>query len=222
MAAQPIVIYGAGGHAREVAWLLDAVNARGARFRVLGFLDDAPENHGLARNDLPILGGSEWIDGCGEDRLAVVLGIGSPGAKHRIVRRLRPLGVEFPVVVHPDVPLCRWVELGEGTTITYGCSLTVDVTLGSFVFLNRHVTVGHDARIGSYANLNPGVVVSGNDDLGEGVDIGTGTVIIQQLRVGEGAIVGAGASVVRDLPPNVTAVGVPARPVRENPDWRTR
>jgi sugar O-acyltransferase (sialic acid O-acetyltransferase NeuD family) len=222
MPPQPTVIYGAGGHAREVGWLLDAVNARDSRFRILGFLDDAPESHGRLLNDRPVLGGADWIERCDEDRLAVVLGIGSPGAKYRVVQRLRPLGVEFPVVVHPDVPMSRWVELGEGTTITYGCSLTVDIELGAFVFLNRHVTVGHDARIGSYANLNPRVVVSGNDTLEQGVDVGTGAVIIQQLSIGEGTVVGAGASVVDDLPANVTAVGVPARPIKEHPDWRTR
>lgn len=222
MPAVPTVVYGAGGHAREVLWLLDAINARDPRFRVLGFLDDSPDSHGTVRNDRPVLGGAGWIDRCGEDRLAVVLGIGSPGAKYRIVERLRPKGVEFPVVVHPDVPMSPWVDLAEGATITYGCSLTIDIALGPFAFLNRHVTVGHDARIGSFANLNPRVVVSGNDVLEDGVDVGTGAVIIQRLRVGEGAIVGAGASVVRDLPPNVTAVGVPARPVKEHPDWRTR
>jgi acetyltransferase-like isoleucine patch superfamily enzyme len=118
--------------------------------------------------------------------------------------------------------MSRWVDLGEGTTITYGCSLTIDVKLGQFVFLNRHVTVGHDAEIGAYSNLNPGVVVSGNDTLEEGVDVGTGTVIIQRLRVGAGTVVGAGASVINDLPANITAVGVPAQPIKELPDWRTR
>lgn len=222
MPAQPTVIYGAGGHGREVAWLLDAVNERDPRFRLLGFLDDAPESHGRVLNDRPVLGGVDWIDQCGEERLAVVLGIGSPGAKYRVVQRLRPKGVEFPVVVHPDVPMSRWVTLGEGTTISYGCSLTIDVTLGSFVFLNRHVTVGHDAEIGSFSNLNPRVVISGNDLLDEGVDVGTGAAIIQRLRIGAGAVIGAGASVVHDLPANVTAVGVPARPIKENSDWRTR
>jgi serine acetyltransferase len=38
------------------------------------------------------------------------------------------------------------------------------------------------------------------------------------MRVGPFTTVGAGAVVNRDLPPAVTAVGVPARAIKENPD----
>jgi len=38
------------------------------------------------------------------------------------------------------------------------------------------------------------------------------------LRVGEWSIVGAGAAVVKDVPPNVTVVGIPARVMRTRPE----
>jgi len=45
--------------------------------------------------------------------------------------------------------------------------------------------------------------------------MGIGSTAIQGVRVGAGTTVGAGAAVVDDLPPGCTAVGVPARPVKE-------
>ena len=70
--------------------------------------------------------------------------------------------------------------------------------------------------------LNPGVNLSGNVELGDFVTIGTGAAVIQGLFIGEHTIVGAGASVIRDIEANVTAVGVPARPITEKNSGSSR
>jgi acetyltransferase-like isoleucine patch superfamily enzyme len=38
--------------------------------------------------------------------------------------------------------------------------------------------------------------------------------VIQGVKIGENTKVGAGASVLRDLPSNVTAVGIPAKVIK--------
>jgi serine acetyltransferase len=40
--------------------------------------------------------------------------------------------------------------------------------------------------------------------------------VIEKISIGAGTKVGAGAAVVRDLPSQVTAVGVPARVIRSH------
>ena len=47
--------------------------------------------------------------------------------------------------------------------------------------------------------------------VGNRVYIGAGAKIIGKLVVGDGARIGANAVVVNDVPPNCTAVGVPAK-----------
>jgi acetyltransferase-like isoleucine patch superfamily enzyme len=59
--------------------------------------------------------------------------------------------------------------------------------------------------------VSPGALVNGNVRLDEGVFVGTGAVVTPGRHVGEGARIGAGAVVVDDVPPGVTARGVPAR-----------
>ena len=44
-----------------------------------------------------------------------------------------------------------------------------------------------------------------------GAAIGSGALILGGVRIGAGALIGAGAVVTRDVEPNATAAGIPAR-----------
>ncbi|MFY1588647.1 sugar O-acetyltransferase [Micromonospora sp. WMMD734] len=50
--------------------------------------------------------------------------------------------------------------------------------------------------------------------IGDNVWLGGGVIVLAGVTVGENTVVGAGAVVTRDLPPNVVAVGNPARVIR--------
>jgi sugar O-acyltransferase (sialic acid O-acetyltransferase NeuD family) len=215
---QPIVIVGAGGHGREVAAQLREMERAGSPWRLLGFLDDGVEP-GTFVGGSTVLGGTDWLDDSG-DAPHCVLGVGSPALKRRLAERLRPKVAGFPALVHPGVALDDTARVGEGALVAAGCVLTVDLEIGAFATLNRLCTVSHDCRVGAYATLAPGVLLAGAVHVGEGADLGIGASVIQGIHVGEWSVVGAGAAVVRDLPPDCTAVGVPARPIRQRaPGW---
>jgi sugar O-acyltransferase (sialic acid O-acetyltransferase NeuD family) len=211
-----IVIYGAGGLGREVAQILDDINAREPRWSVRGFLSDDIALHGTICGDLPIIGNSEWVR-ARTTPVAVVVAVGSPALKHRLVQRVQSPLTTFPTIVHPSVTMGRRVSLGEGTVVGAGAVFTVDIRVGAFVTVGIGCTVSHDDVLRDYATLAPGVNVSGNVTVGEGTDVGTGSQVIQGVSIGEWSIVGAGAVVSRDLPANVTAVGVPAKAIKERP-----
>jgi acetyltransferase-like isoleucine patch superfamily enzyme len=63
----------------------------------------------------------------------------------------------------------------------------------------------------------PHANVSGAARLAHGVYLGTNATVIQGVQIGENTLVGAGAVAVRDLPANITAVGVPARAIGGEP-----
>ncbi|WP_018503393.1 NeuD/PglB/VioB family sugar acetyltransferase [Parafrankia discariae] len=205
-----LVVVGGGGHGRELVELVGAVNAGRPRYRLLGVLDDArPDPDLLAAAGTSHLGPVGLL--CELDAEYVV-GIGSPNARRAIDLAATGWGRHPATLVHPRAVVGRAVTLGPGSVVCALASVTTNVRTGRHVHLNVAATVAHDCRLGDYVTLAPGARLSGTVTLGDRVTVGTGATVIQGLGIGPGAVVGAGAVVVRDLPAEVVAVGVPARP----------
>lgn len=209
-----IAIFGAGGFGREVAMLVGQINAVKPEWVLVGFFDDG-FGKGTLVNGLPVLGGVADINAYPE-QLYLVVALGNPVAKKKIISLVTNEQIAYATLIHPNVQLgdSAWVTIGEGSIITAGCVITVNISIGRHVILNLGCTVGHDTVIGDYASFMPGVNISGEVIIEEGVYTGTGAKIINQLTIGSNTIVGAGAVVSRSLPASCTAVGIPAKPIK--------
>lgn len=209
-----LVILGTGGVGRAAADAVAAANAVRPAWRLLGFLDENAERHGATVGGLPVLGGLGWL--AGRPGVAAHVAIGAPAARRRAVERLGALGVDrFATIVHPSVSLPASARVGRGCLIYRGAVVDVDVTLGAHVMLNINCAICHDDRLDDFATVAPGVSLGGAVHLGEGVDMGIGSCAVQGVTVGPWSVIGAGATVIASLPANITAVGVPARVIRE-------
>lgn len=211
-----IVIVGTGGCAREVHQIIEDINQRTPSWAVAGFLDDNLAMQGAQVHGLPVLGGLACLADAALDDVAVVVGIGNPAIRRRIVGRIVDLAGprQFPVLVHPQAQVGNRVALGEGSVVWQAAVITTDVVLGRHVIINTCSTISHDADIGDYVTFAPSVSVAGNVRLGEGTDLGIASCIIHGKTVAQWSIIGAGAVVINNIDANVTAVGVPARAIK--------
>lgn len=208
-----IAVVGAGGFAREVVDVVDAINAVAPTFDLCGYLvEEDFFTPGEKVGDLPVLGTLNWLQGR-RDILAVCA-VGAPELRRRLAMRLNSLGVRFATLVHPHAVLTRHISLGDGTVVTAGCILTNCITIGRHVQVNLNCTVGHDSVLKDFATLAPGVSLSGGVTVEEGSYVGTGANILERTRLGSWTVIGAGSTVLKDIPPNTTAVGVPARIIK--------
>lgn len=212
---QDIVVFGTGGFGREVHQIIEDLQARGDALNFLGFLDGNESLHNTQVHGFPVLGGVEWL----RDRadVTVGMGVGNPKAKRKIMGQIADLGVQCATLVHPLAWVGNRVDLGEGSIVCAGAMITTDIRLDRGVIININCTVGHDTTLHDYVTVAPGATISGNVVVGEGTDLGTNSAIIQGVTVGEWVILGAGAVVSKDLPANVTAVGIPAKVIKERP-----
>jgi sugar O-acyltransferase (sialic acid O-acetyltransferase NeuD family) len=212
--ASEILVYGAGGFAREVAWLAQRCSCATKPIVVRCFIDDAeipPEKH---LNGLPVFSLAEAR--LRHPQARVVVAIGNPAARAEVVSKVEQAGFHFGTLIHPGVEMSEWVDLGDGSIVCAGNIITTNVQIGRHVHINLDCTIGHDARLGDFTTLAPGVHISGWVYTDACVYIGTGAVVINgtkesPLRIGHGAIIGAGACVTKSVESSTTVVGVPAR-----------
>jgi sugar O-acyltransferase (sialic acid O-acetyltransferase NeuD family) len=207
-----LLIYGAGGLGREILSLVQAAD----QWEPRGFIDDA-QAPGTQVNGLDVLGGISVLESF-HDPTYVVLALGDPFAKQKLVSRLAGRLVQYPVLVHPRAIIQdeQRVRLEEGCVITAGCILTTDIRVGRHVLLNLNSTVGHDSVIGDYSSIMCGVNIAGNVQVGEGVLIGSGANVRNHTDLGDWVRVGMGAVVLRSVDAGKTVVGIPAREIADN------
>ncbi|MCR4617010.1 MAG: acetyltransferase [Lachnospiraceae bacterium] len=211
-----LIIFGASGFGREVAWLVERINEVKPTWNLLGFLDDNEDIQDSEINGYKVLGRSN--DAIKYPGAYYVCAVGASKVREKIVNHLKRINpdIKFATVIDPSVEMSKFVSVGEGTIICAHTILTVNVMVGSHVIINLDCTIGHDAVLENYVTLYPSVNVSGATKIGKGVELGTGMQIIQGKTVGDYSVVGAGAIVVKDIPSGCTAVGSPAKPIKFN------
>ncbi|MBS1777267.1 MAG: acetyltransferase [Bacteroidetes bacterium] len=209
-----VAIFGAGGFGPEVKTIIDSINIdKPNTFDFIGFFDDGIEK-GKIVNGFPILGGINDINQI-EEELALVISIGDPKLKQKIINKISNNKIDYPTIIHPKASVSKdEVQIGEGCIICEGSIITCNIKIRNFVILNLMCTVGHDTFIDDYCAFMPSVNISGEVQIHSGVYVGTGAKIINLLEIGENTIIGAGAVVSKSLPANCTAVGIPAKPIK--------
>ena len=122
-------------------------------------------------------------------------GVGLWPALRRKAARLRHRF--WSVVTGSDIVL--GASLGERLSLPHPTGVVIhqDAVVGDDCMIMQQVTIGQLA--------GPGVPV-----LGSRVYVGAGAKILGPVRIGDGARIGANAVVLTDVPPDHTAVGVPA------------
>lgn len=215
-----IIIIGAGGFAREVLGIFYDL---GEAERILGFVDDNPELAGRWLDDRPVLGDWKSLRQLGAEGVRYVIGVGHTPTRLAMARVCDAAGLRPATVISPHAMVSRFARVESGAIICAASIINTNARVGTHCIVNLACTIGHDAEIAPYSNLAPGVHLSGYARIGEGSDIGTGTAINQGIAIGEWSVVGAGSVVVRDIPANVTAVGLPAKPIKERvAGWHLR
>lgn len=204
-----IVILGAGGLAREVAWLLEENNSISLEWNIMGFIS---EEKGMNLR-YPILGNDEWLKNYHREINAVCC-IGNNSLRKKIISKYAGCShIRFPNIISKKATLSDEIILGQGIIICAYTFVSLNVNIGDFTVINLRCGIGHDVKINEYVTINPGANISGNVTIGAESTIGVGACIIQGLSIGPDTTVGAGSSVLSDIKGHCTVLGVPARPI---------
>ena len=116
--------------------------------------------------------------------------------------------------------------ISQGAKFLTGIEIHPGAKIGKGLFIDHGsgVVIGETAEIGDNCTLYQGVTLGGtgkdvgkrHPTLGNNVMIGAGAKVLGPFKIGDNSKIAANAVVLSEVPPDSTAVGIPAKVVKRN------
>lgn len=144
------------------------------------------------------------------------IAIGGDKGKERIniSQFLKLQNMTPATLIHSTAWVAKSSQIGEGVQILGMSAVSEEVVIGDQTIINTQASVDHESVIGKGCHIMPAATLAGEVKLGDYSTIGANATILPRIRIGAHATVGAGAVVTKDVPDNVTVVGVPAAEIK--------
>ena len=212
-------LFGAGGHGRET---MDQIKSL-IQDKLIDlesentFFVESKRQKDLI-NGISVLTKDEFIKLDAEKKMFNI-SISDHSERENFAKEFCSIGCEPLSVISKLSDIGNENIIGAGAIVSQFSIITTNVKIGNFFQLNRHASVSHDCIIGDYVTFAPYATCSGNVVIEDGAYIGAGAIIKQgssmnPLTIGKNAIIGMGAIVTRDVEPNSTVIGNPAKLIK--------
>lgn len=205
-----LIIVGAGGFGREVLAYCRDYQLHQKEWEIIGFIDDNRDALDNYNYDLSIIDTIKDYMPKPDD--IFVMGIGLPTAhKLMIGEILLTKGAHFITLIHPAAKVDERASIGIGCVIAPWAGISCETKLGNFVTMNAYASVGHDSTLEDGCTVSSYGSIAGKVKLGRGVAVGLHGCVLPGCEIGDFATVGSGSVVVKNVKPQKTVMGVPAK-----------
>lgn len=210
---EKIVLIGGGDFAKKVIRLLEKIGS----YNIIGYTD---------KKDLGSLFNVKYLGDDGElekiikkypDCSAVISIAGNLNLirkKEEIIRKVKNLGFNFPILTSPTAYIDRSVQIQEGCIIFDNSYIDFGTKIDSFSIINLSTTIGHDTKIGKLVTISPETITGGGSKIGDYTFIGMNSTIRPYISIHNGCIIGAGSVVTKNCEKSGVYTGNPAKYIK--------
>ena len=194
MTRDPILLLGAGGHARAC---LDVIEQEG-RFVIKGLVG-LPKEVGSAILNSPVLGTDEdlpkLLGNCANAIIAVGQ-IKTPDPRIRLFDLLQQNSCALPTIVSPRAYVSPHANLGMGTIVMHGAVINAGVVVEKNCIINSQSLVEHDSVIADHCHIATAATINSGVCISTGTFIGSNSSVKQGVSIGDRCVIGIGQQVL--------------------------
>jgi sugar O-acyltransferase (sialic acid O-acetyltransferase NeuD family) len=195
----PVLLIGAGGHARACIDVLEQL----ADYTVAGLIG-LPQEVGGAVLGYPVLGSDADLAALAAryGNALVALGqITTPEPRMKAFEAAQRSGCLLPVVISPKAYVSRHATIGAGSIVMHGAVVNAGAVVGRNCIINSQALVEHDAVVEDHCHVSTGARLNGGVRVGAGTFVGSNATVHHSVRIGVGSVIGMGYSVLADCGP---------------------
>lgn len=196
MTAEPLLLLGAGGHARVC---IDVIEQAG-NFSILGLTGLAEEvgsrllGYLVAGTDAHI----EQMLGDAGRGLVAVGQIKTPEPRMRLFGLLEARDRVVPAIVSPRAYVSPHATVGEGSIVMHGAVVNAGARVGRNCIVNSQALIEHDAVVADHCHISTGAILNSGVRINEGVFVGSNSTVRQGISIGTRCVIGMAQAVLKD------------------------
>ena len=194
MTRDPILLVGAGGHARAC---LDVIEQEG-RFVVKGLVG-LPKEVGSSILNNPVLGTDEDLStllGHCANAIIAVGQIKTPDPRIRLFDLLQQNNCALPTIMSPRAYVSPHANLEAGTIVMHGAVINAGAVVGKNCIINSQSLVEHDVVIADHCHIATAATINSGVCIGTGTFIGSNSSVKQGVSIGDRCVIGMGQHVL--------------------------
>lgn len=196
MSGMPILLVGAGGHARACIDVIEQLE----RFAIAGVVGLRSEV-GTTLFGHPVVGtDSDLLSLFSEYKYALVTvgQIKTSEPRMRLFNLLEQLGYELPVIVSPRAYVSPHAKVGAGSIVMHNAVINAGAIVGRNCIINSQALIEHDVIVEDHCHIATAAAINGNARIGYGTFIGSVSSIRQCIKIGNHCLIGMGQRVISD------------------------
>ena len=198
MTNRPILLVGAGGHARSC---IDVIQSVG-EYDIVGLVG-LPNEVGRVVLGCRVIGSDKDSGALREECAEAIVAVGqikTAETRIRLFRLLEQQGYVLPTIVSPHAYVSRHATLGPGTIVMHGAVVNAGASVGRNCIVNSQALIEHDSEIADHCHVSTAAAVNSSVSIGEGTFIGSNASVRQGTRIGAYCVIGMGQRVLKDCP----------------------
>ncbi len=141
-----LLILGAGGHGRVVKEVAEAM----CRYEKIDFLDDDSKD---------AIGKIDDLEKFKDEYDSSFVGIGNNQFRMECIEKIKKIGYEIPVLIHPTAYISKSANIGVGTVVEPKALVNSNTKVDEGCIISVGSIIDHDVIIGKGVHANAGSIV---------------------------------------------------------------